>query len=198
MTLSATPAGGAKFTGWSGACSGTGPCTLLLDYDQEVSATFAPAGASGTPGTPAVAPAGGSPNQGPANPAPKCTLKAAGNTVVLAAPKAKTGKAAKVTPGTLRLIASCDQVARVTLGGRVRILTGTGRRQRAKTVAVATVRIQSKPGHATALTIKLPAAALKALARRTRESASFTLSAVGAGGTTTRAIALRTIVAKTA
>ncbi|HJR01551.1 MAG TPA: PASTA domain-containing protein, partial [Methylomirabilota bacterium] len=40
VTLSATAAAGSTFAGWSGACSGTGPCTLTMNADQSVTATF--------------------------------------------------------------------------------------------------------------------------------------------------------------
>jgi YVTN family beta-propeller protein len=42
-TLTATPAAGSDFTGWS-ACAGTGPCSVTLNGNQNVSATFAPTG----------------------------------------------------------------------------------------------------------------------------------------------------------
>ncbi|HEX7311876.1 MAG TPA: PASTA domain-containing protein [Gaiellaceae bacterium] len=34
---------GPDFVGWSGACSGTGPCTLTMDQDRSVAAAFSPA-----------------------------------------------------------------------------------------------------------------------------------------------------------
>ena len=40
VTLSATPASGWAFTGWSGACSGTGSCQINMTQDQSVSAAF--------------------------------------------------------------------------------------------------------------------------------------------------------------
>lgn len=40
VTLSANPAAGSVFTNWSGACAGTGTCTLLLNTDAVVTATF--------------------------------------------------------------------------------------------------------------------------------------------------------------
>ena len=41
VVLSAAPTGGSTFTGWSGAgCSGTGSCTVVMNADQTVTATF--------------------------------------------------------------------------------------------------------------------------------------------------------------
>ena len=37
----ATPAAGMQFTGWSGACTGTGSCLIVLGSDVSVAAQFA-------------------------------------------------------------------------------------------------------------------------------------------------------------
>ena len=41
ITLSAQPAAGAQFLAWSGSCGGTGACTVKLDGNRAVGATFA-------------------------------------------------------------------------------------------------------------------------------------------------------------
>ena len=40
VTLTATPDGTSSFAGWSGACSGTGTCTVTMDADRAVTAGF--------------------------------------------------------------------------------------------------------------------------------------------------------------
>jgi len=41
VTLTAAPAMGSTFTGWSGACMGTGTCIVTMSADRNVTATFA-------------------------------------------------------------------------------------------------------------------------------------------------------------
>ena len=43
VTLSATPSSGWNFSGWSGACTGTGTCSLAMSAAREVIATFSEA-----------------------------------------------------------------------------------------------------------------------------------------------------------
>jgi hypothetical protein len=64
VNLTATPTAPATFTGWSGACSGTGACAVTVDAAKNVTATFSvPQGtytaAIGGPGTGTVAGTGG-------------------------------------------------------------------------------------------------------------------------------------------
>ncbi len=40
ITLTATPTNGATFAGWSGACTGTAPCTVAMTATRSVTATF--------------------------------------------------------------------------------------------------------------------------------------------------------------
>ncbi len=52
VTLTATPASGSTFTGWSGACSGTGTCQVTMSADLAVTATFTANGTPPSPGAP--------------------------------------------------------------------------------------------------------------------------------------------------
>ena len=57
LTLTATPASGSTFGGWTGACSGTGSCALTVSAATTVTATFnvaAPSTPPGAPGNPSV------------------------------------------------------------------------------------------------------------------------------------------------
>jgi Divergent InlB B-repeat domain len=40
VTLAATPAAGSNFAGWSGACSGTGPCVVTMEASRSIAAAF--------------------------------------------------------------------------------------------------------------------------------------------------------------
>ena len=59
VTLTAHPASGSTFAGWSGGgCSGTGSCTVTMNSDTTVTATFAvaspPLPPAGAPGSPSI------------------------------------------------------------------------------------------------------------------------------------------------
>ena len=63
VTLTATPAAGDSFSGWSGACSGAGKCTVVLNADTAVGAAFS---APGTVTVSAVGPGTGTVTSTPA------------------------------------------------------------------------------------------------------------------------------------
>jgi len=46
VTLTAAPDAGSAFSGWAGACNGGGTCTVTMDGDKALTASFAPAGSS--------------------------------------------------------------------------------------------------------------------------------------------------------
>lgn len=56
VLLDAAPAGGWRFLGWTGACSGTGACEVFLDAARAVRATFTPSSTTPPPAPPAPPP----------------------------------------------------------------------------------------------------------------------------------------------
>ncbi len=44
--VTATPAGGSAFTGWTGACTGVGPCNVTMNSPESVTANFTPVSVS--------------------------------------------------------------------------------------------------------------------------------------------------------
>ena len=90
VTLTAAPNAGSRFAGWSGGgCSGTGPCTVKMNANQSVTATFTK-----------IVP-------------PSCSVKAVRRSVALK----KTKHGPKV--GTLRFKVTCNQAASVSLTGKL-------------------------------------------------------------------------------
>ena len=55
VTLTATPASGSTFSGWGGACAGTGTCNVTMDAPRSVSAGFTPINATPPPDPATVA-----------------------------------------------------------------------------------------------------------------------------------------------
>ncbi len=190
VTLTATPAAGSAFTGWSGACTGTGACTVALPYDQNVIATFAPGGTiAATGGTPSTGGTAGS-TVNPTVAAAKCTLKVVSNKVLLATRKGKAKRGAP-KPGTVSLVLKCDQGGRVRLTGTLTQLVGAKPKhgkQKSKTYRLGPVNGSVTAGRGLTLTIKLPAAAVSALGHGAKESAKFTAVTGSARATTTVAM----------
>jgi hypothetical protein len=168
VTLTATPASGSTFTGWSGGgCSGTGTCMVTMGANQGVTASFK-----------AVA----SPTR-----SPSCTLTTQGARVYVAATHGKHPK--KHPPfGVLKLAVRCDQTAAVTLTGRITAVIKLKRgKKRTQTMAftISAVGGTATAGETLTMTVRLPKAALAALERGARESVLFALRATNANGTGT-------------
>ena len=184
VTLSAAPAEGSSFGGWSGACTGTGDCIVPMSYDQQVIATFTanPSGPSGHASPPA------------------CTVRSKSNRVLLHKPKRKRHgrtRRSAVKPGTLALSVKCDQAARVRLAGTLTRLLGKKskhRRQRARRTRLGPDVAAVSAGRSATLTLKLPSAALKALARHVKESVTVTVTATNADGTGEAATNIKSLI----
>jgi len=83
VTLTATPATGSTFTGWGGACTGTGSCIVTMTAARSVTATFTPSG--GTTYLLSVAKSGtgsGTVAGGPINCGSTCSASVASGTSV--------------------------------------------------------------------------------------------------------------------
>jgi hypothetical protein len=61
VSLAAAAAGGSTFAGWSGACTGTGGCTVSMTQARTVTATFTATPPTGNGGVTVAATTGGSP-----------------------------------------------------------------------------------------------------------------------------------------
>jgi hypothetical protein len=78
VTLTAVADSGSEFTGWSGACTGVGPCLVILDSDQTVVAGFAKkasegGGGSGETGGGSSTPPSSGTSSGTSGPTPPMT-----------------------------------------------------------------------------------------------------------------------------
>lgn len=102
-------------------------------------------------------------------PVARCTLKGV-NKVHL-----------KKKPAALALKASCDQAASGTVAGTLKVAT----KKKTKTFHVGPVHVSLSGGGTTVVTVKLPAAAVKALKAKAKESATFALRATNTNGTAT-------------
>jgi Divergent InlB B-repeat domain len=186
VTLSATPAAGSSFGGWSGACSGTGPCTISVGVlDQAVTATFGPATATqGTPSgstpapgpsaAPVIPPASASGAGAGKRATARCTVKRVSRKVLVAKPK--QGRS-KMAPGKLVVTVRCNRAARVTVAGTV--TRAISRRHSVRTQLHA-IRRFLRAGVAGSLAVHLPGPVLRQLAAGKRESLVLTLSVAGA------------------
>jgi hypothetical protein len=166
VTLTATPASGSTFTGWSGGgCAGTGTCSVPMSVDRSVIATFTTVTGGGTPPPPS---GGATPT--PPGSAPSCTLR--------------VSSARVLKPGRLKLRFRCDQGAAVSVRGTVteRIPKTANKKARTKRFTVKAAHATATAGHDGTVTVTLPAGALSALRKHRRESAAFTLTATGPHG----------------
>jgi hypothetical protein len=173
VTLTATPAAGSRFTGWSGGgCSGTGACTVSMSADQAVTATF-----TLIPKQPPPPP-----------PAPRCTLGARSASVRLHAHK----RSQRASVGVITFSARCDQATNATLSA---VLTETlGRKHgklQFKTFRLGPRHLSLAANVSRTVSFKLAAAALAGLSQHHSERLVATLSASNAHGSTRAALTIK-------
>lgn len=200
VTLTPTAAPGSTFTGWTGACAGAGACSVTLDGDKAVGATFAAVGggggvpggggADGGGGGGAPVAGGGAPGSGTtaggttpgpgAAPAvvPPATTAPGGSGAPVAKPKCSVAAPSKTKRGRFTVKVRCDRKAKLVVGGTVKYKRG----KKATTVKLAT---STRTATTTTVTVRLPAKAARALKAKARLSASLTLRASTGTGTTT-------------
>ena len=171
VKLSATPAQGSRFTGWSGGgCSGTATCSVTVSSSKSVRATFSKP--------------------------PSCVLKAPSRTVSHA--RSKHPKSGQAPSTTLTLRVTCNQSATVTLAGTITELLHPGmshRKPQTKTVRIPPTHASVSARLAESLTIIVPTGAARALAAHVPESASFRLAATNTNGTGTASLKLQRLSA---
>jgi IPT/TIG domain len=123
-------------------------------------------------------------------PAANCTLKP----IFLTIERKRKGKAKpKITGGALRVTVTCDQNANVTLAGRLGVVGKKPKRGKARTKVYVlgpstTAVVKGAPAP---VVLRLPLAALHALAKKARESVRITLSATDTGGTSHNAVRIK-------
>jgi hypothetical protein len=180
VTLTAAPAAGSTFTGWSGAgCSGTGACMLTMSADHPVSATFTRAQVTMTTTTAPLTP-------------PSCRLVLTSARVLVSTAH---HKGTKGKPGQLTLSFTCTQGATVTLTGTV-TEKGKGKGTKPKTFHIAARHASARAGKSGTMTVTLPAAALRGLVEHHSESAVFTLAAANANGHGSTRLAVRRLLTR--
>jgi uncharacterized repeat protein (TIGR02543 family) len=174
VTLTATPASGSSFDGWTGPCASTTPttCTLTPTGDETVTATFTQ-GSSGPGGTPPPSP-----------PAPRCTAHLASRTILLKVHKHHAA-GAKTTVGTVTIKLGCDQAGsgKLVLKLRGHVPTRAHHAKKRSFTLSRTVTVSAH--HTERITIKLPAGVLAGLKKKLGEALSGTLSVKNANGTAT-------------
>jgi hypothetical protein len=121
VSLAATPAPGSSFAGWSGACSGTGPCTATMTASRSVGAAFEPIPNDAAPVGPSTPPP--VTQTAPSSPAPTGDIVAPLISVLRLSPAmfvaARSGPALSALVGT-RVSITLSEAANVTF--RVRRL----------------------------------------------------------------------------
>jgi Ca2+-binding RTX toxin-like protein len=120
VTLTPTAAQGSTFAGWTGDCSGTDPCVVLMSGDHAVTARFDPAGGSGGGGGGGAAP----PPPAPAPVTPVTTPSTSTTPAALVRSEVGVRRTGSAKSDTLRGTARNDVL--IGLAGNERLYGGAG------------------------------------------------------------------------
>ena len=159
VTLTAEPASGSSFAGWTGSCSGTGPCEVTIAEDQSVTATFEAIG-SGTQ-------------------LARCELKPQRD--VLLAPR--HGHKTNPLAGKLAVDVLCDQSSTVTVQGKLIEDPILGSYYQGPTLPFGPVHAKVTADEETVLYVPLPESAVEGLEEHVPEVVQLGLSATDTAGT---------------
>lgn len=191
VTLTAVPASGSTFTGWSGACSGSGVCEVTMNAAEGVTATFAvsPPSGGGTPGggssggnSGSSAPGGGSGSaNGTSTATPQQEVEPAkeSSSLLLAASKITVQSS-----GEALIDVQCrgDALCSGTLTLTAREQVDAGGRKKTRTITIGVFTCSIPAGKAETVKVKLSKAARGMLARDHGRIAAR-LVVLGASGT---------------
>jgi hypothetical protein len=172
VSLSASPASGSAFGGWSGACTGTGACEVAMSEAKAVTATFNAQGNGDGGGTTSPPPA-----------------SCATNTSLCPPSTATAASKAQVKAGKAVLLISCPGpgACQGTLTLTAKITTGKGKQKKTKAKTIGSASFSLKGGESTTVSLKLSGAAKSALARAGKLKATLKGAGLQGGGLTLEA-----------
>jgi hypothetical protein len=113
---------------------------------------------------------------------PACSFTHRSNKVPLRAAGAKTKSTPKQPKDTLAVTLRCNQAAKIKVGGFVKETIGAKHHPSVKKLAISAHALSVRAGKSVALALKLPHAAISGLEHGAQESATLTLDAKNAHG----------------
>jgi hypothetical protein len=173
VTLTAAPATGSVFAGWSGGgCSGTGTCTVTLSSDQAVTATFSPSSGSGGGGGGGTLPATTS-----ASGSPRVSGNSVTQTIVCTGNSGTCG--GSLTATTTEKLRGAHAVG---------VAARSAKKGRTKSVVVAQTSFSVPVGHTMQITMSLNSAGKRLLTQFKRLPATLTVTINGESGNSATAL----------
>jgi hypothetical protein len=179
--LAPNPAAGKVFSGWSGACSGAGACTVNTAVDNAVTAKFvdappAPPGGGGGTTTPPTTVSNPPPATGGS--APQATPPARDRTPPrLRTTLRRSHSRSRGVRGTLTCSERCTVIARLMLPSRTARKLGLSRN---RTIVLGTATVRTAANKSASFRVRVGSEYLRKLRRQRRVGASLQLTATDA------------------